>query len=194
MYGRYPHCNLFKWTSGYVRLKHLKRIEVTDVQTGEVISIECEDVDQLIQCIRGTAERLDRAVLNAKDSPPTEEFIQMKQNKLKTSAKSSQLAGCDNKIWEYCCGDAGYGGKIQSTQAEIAKELGITPSRINRAFKRMKEAGMILSAGLDKGTPTFKIANAYGIKGKRELNNTDEMCTVIRMEDIKPHLRFAQQQ
>lgn len=169
----------------------LQKVEVTDMQTGEVITIRCSDVEQLMQSIRGTATKLDRAILKAPESSDAEDFIQMNQKRLKESGIAKKLSGCDNRIWEYCCGDAGYGGTIKSTQTEIAKKLELTPSRVNRAFKRLKDAGMILTAGLDKGTPTFKIANIYAIKGKRELDGSSELCSVIRMSDGRPYTRSA---
>lgn len=161
------------------------KIEVMDMQTGEVIRIECDDVEQLMQCIRGTAIKLDKAIMKVPASSDNEDFIQMNQKGLKGSGKSKELSGCDNRIWEYCCGDAEYGGKIKSTQSEIAKALDITPSRINRAFKRLRDSGMILTAGFEKGTPTFKVANSFAIKGKRELDGTPDMAQVIRLDQVR---------
>lgn len=157
----------------------MERCEITDMQTGEVIVIECADVAQLMQAIRGTARSLDKAILNATNSSPDEEFIQMAQTGLKKSSKDESITKSDHKVWEYCCGDVGFGGVIRSTQTQIAKELNVTPSRVNRAFKRLREAGMITANGYDKGTPTFRVADHYAIKGKRNLAGTDQMCEVI---------------
>ena len=162
-----------------IKLTTFQKLEVTDVQTGEVMVIECADVNQLMQAIRGTARQLDKAILNIDKSSPNDEFIQMIQANLKKSASDKDISQSDHKVWEYCCGDVGFGGVIKSTQTEIAKEIGVTASRVNRAFKRLREKGMILSNGYDKGTPTFKVADHYAVKGIKSLNGTSSMCEVI---------------
>ncbi|WP_299081682.1 hypothetical protein [uncultured Paraglaciecola sp.] len=155
-----------------------KQCLVTDLETGESEIIECLDTKQLMMSIRGTAKRLDKAILNIKKSRK-DQFAMTIQAKCQTATVDAGLSNADIRVWDFCKNDVMYGNEIKSTQVEIAFALRMAISTVNRSFARFRQMKMIEASGAVKGTPTYRVSDDYLVKGKRELDGTSKMTDVI---------------
>ena len=117
--------------------KAVKRLEITyyDKDTGEILA--SVDPEELVKKLEWKNKRKRSKAIN--------EFyggkIMIFQEILKRAVK--ELTEGELKVFNYMLGVMDFENWINIPQKEIAKEVGLNPTNINKIIKRLKEKGYI---------------------------------------------------
>ena len=165
-------------------------LEIIIKGTGEVINIDCLDEHQLVNAILGTAKRIDKAKMNIGKSK-SDAFYMGFQNSTLTVVLDNDFKGTEALVFMLIENTLMWGNKVRYSQKEIAEMLGMDKSSISRAFKKLKDRGVIYKDKRITSRTVFLMNTKYAIKGKPQLDGTSELVEKERVNQTAAKLGWS---
>lgn len=162
-------------------------LEIIIKGTGEIISIDCLDEHQLVNAILGTAKNIDKAKLNIGRSK-AEPFYMGYQNSTLSVILDSEFRGTEALVFLLIENTLKWGNRVRYNQKEIADLLGIDKSSVSRAFKKLKDRGVIYRDKRITSRAVFLMNTKYAIKGKAQLDGAETIAEKERVNHTAARL------
>lgn len=104
-------------------------------------------------------------------SPFGKDWFAVAQDALTYLAKNRKTLG-EEGFAVFCAmaGKLDFENFILISQADMARDLGMQPSNLNRSIKRLEELGILMRGPKSGRSPTFRLNPTVGWKGKSKMH------------------------